>query len=98
MDFVAPADQRENPRKRKKRRVFRPCQRTKKAVEHVGDGDINCNWRAWNGPQRPGGGGWQEELGSKSEQRLSSIVEIVQNTEKSPGDSRKLIITQMVFF
>ena len=28
----------------KKRQVIRPCQRTKKAVEHEGDSNINYNW------------------------------------------------------
>ena len=46
----------ENQRKRKERRELGHCQRTKKAVEHKGDGDTNCNWRAWNGPQRFGKG------------------------------------------
>ena len=30
------------------------CQRAEKAVEHKGDGDTNCSWYPWNGPQWPG--------------------------------------------
>ena len=43
--------QNETHRKRKERQVLRPCQRTKKVMEHESDGDINYNWCARNGPQ-----------------------------------------------
>ena len=33
-----------NHGKQKKKQVFGPCQRTKKAMEHENDGDTNCNW------------------------------------------------------
>ena len=36
--------QRENQRKRKERQVFKPCQRTKKAVELESDGDTNWSY------------------------------------------------------
>ena len=42
--------QSEKQRKRKKRQVLRPCQRTEKAVKHEDDGDINCHWDALNIP------------------------------------------------
>ena len=45
-----------NQRKQKEIQVVGPCQRTKKAVEHQGDGDTSCIWRAWNGTQRLGKG------------------------------------------
>ena len=52
-EFFRPSGQQsENPRKRKERMVFRLFQRTKKVVEHEGDGDTDYNWSAWNGPQR----------------------------------------------
>ena len=37
MDFAIPAAQRETS----------TWQRTKKAVEHMGDGNANCNWCTW---------------------------------------------------
>ena len=40
--------QRENQRKRKERQIFRPYQRTKKAVEQEANCDTNCNWSSWN--------------------------------------------------
>ena len=33
----------------KERQVLGTCQRTKKAMEHGGDGDTTCNWCTWNG-------------------------------------------------
>ena len=51
---------RENQRKRKERLVRISCQKTKKAVEHEGDGDTNCYWGTWSNPQR---------LGKKTENR-----------------------------
>ena len=35
----------------KERHILRRYRRTKKAVEHEGDGDTKCNWRTWNSPQ-----------------------------------------------
>ena len=37
-------EQSENQIKRKERQVFELRPRTKKAVEHGGDGDTSCNW------------------------------------------------------
>ena len=39
---------------RKEIQVLGSCRRTKKTVEHEGDGDTNCNWCPWNSPQRLG--------------------------------------------
>ena len=41
VDFANPVNHSENKRKRKKRQVFGPCQRNKKAVKHEGDGNTN---------------------------------------------------------
>ena len=46
--------QMETQRKRKERQVLGACQKTKKALEHEGNRDTNCNWRTWNGLQRLG--------------------------------------------
>ena len=48
-----------NQRKAKRDNVFRPCQRTKKAVEYEGDSDTMCSWCAWKRPQRLGKGDWK---------------------------------------
>ena len=44
----------ENERKGKDRQIPGSCQRAEEADEHEGDGDTNCSWCPWNGPQEPG--------------------------------------------
>ena len=44
--------QNENQWKWKKRQVLRPCQRTEKVVEHVGDCETNCDWYICNSLHR----------------------------------------------
>ena len=61
----------------------------------VNDGDTSCYWYVWYSHQRfaTGTGG----LGNKrtnGDHQNYSIVEIVQNTKKSPGDLRRLAVTQ----
>ena len=64
-------------------------------MDHEDDNDTKCNWRARYGHQRTG-----IEIGGFGNKRTSghhsdySIVEIGQNTEKSPGDLRRLAVTQ----
>ena len=49
--FCRPSEsQSENQIKGKERQVFRPSQRTKKAVKHENDCDTNSNWCARNEP------------------------------------------------
>ena len=46
-DFPIPTDYRvQMKEKQKEIKVLRPCQRTKKAVEHKGDINTSCIWRA----------------------------------------------------
>ena len=64
-------------------------------MQHESDGDTNCNWCSWYSHQRIGTE--SVGLGNKkvSGDLLNScIVEIGQNTEKSPGDLRRLTVTQ----
>ena len=75
--------------------ILRCCQRTKKSMEHEGDGDISCNWCTWNDPQR-----LCKKTREVGNQRTSgnhpnySIVKISHNTETIPGNLRRLAITQ----
>ena len=39
-------------KKQKEKQVLGPSQRSKKAVEHDGNGDTNYKWRTWNVVQR----------------------------------------------
>ena len=83
----------ENQRKRKEKKVLGPYQRTKIAMEHESDGDANCKWRTWNSSEKLG-----KEAGRVRNQWTNrdnpnySIDEFGQNTEKSPGDLRRLAI------
>ena len=71
-------------------KVPRPCKRTEKAMEQESDGDTNCNWYQMidNGI---GGLGRKSTIGDHSN---DSIITIGKNTEKSPGDLRRLAVAQ----
>ena len=64
-------------------------------MEHEGAGDTNCYWSTWNNPERIGKG-----TGRLRSQKISrdypdfGINKIGQNTEESPGDLRRLVLTQ----
>ena len=79
-------------KKRKDGQTLRPYQRTKTAVEHLGD--INCSRCTWNSPQRIekeiGTGGNQGKIRVYSDY---SIVEIPQNTERNTRDRGRLFVT-----
>ena len=68
--------------KSKERKVLVLCLSTKKTMEHKSNGDANCNWCAgvWKGARRVGN--W----GTSRDHPNYSIIEIGQNTEKSPGN------------
>ena len=66
-----------------------------KTVEHVKDNYTNCNLCFWYSHQKIGtkaeGLG---NIGTAGEWPIYSIVEIGLNTEKSPGDLRRLAVTE----
>ena len=67
----------------------------KKTMEHEGNNCINPNWCFWNSNKRiitgTGGlGGW----GTSGDHPNYNTIENNQNIEKSPGDLRKLALTQ----
>ena len=71
------------------------CNNNDKNMEHENDGDTNCNWCAQYSHQRIGKGSGR--VGNKNTSRdhpNDSTVKISQNTEKSPGDLRRLAIAQ----
>ena len=64
-------------------------------MDRKSDSDTNCNWYVWYSHQILGT--WSRELGNKrtSGNHLNySIVEIDQNTKKSPGNLRGLAVIQ----
>ena len=88
VDFTVLADHRVNLKESKKREKYLELARElKMTMEHEDDGDTKCNWRARYSHQRIGRG--TEGLGNKGtigDHPNYSMVEIGQNTERSPGD------------
>ena len=93
MDFAVPVDHRVKLKEFEK--YLDLARELKKTVEHESDDFTNCNWCLWYSHQRIGT--WTGGLGNNGMGRdypNYSIVEIGQNTEKSPGDLRRLAVTQ----
>ena len=88
MDDVVPADHRVKMKESKKRNKYLDLTRElkKKTIEHERDGDTSCI------ELQKGLVQGLEDL--EIRRRVVSIVEIDQNTEKSPGDLRSLAVTQ----
>ena len=66
-----------------------------KIIDHESVSDTNCNWCERNNPQRLGKetervGNWR----TCQDHLNYSITKIGQNTEKSPGDLKRLGVTQ----
>ena len=67
----------------------------KKSMEHESDCDTNCNWCVLYSHQRTGTGtGIFGNKRRNGDLPNNSIVEIAQNTKKSPRDLRRLAVTQ----
>ena len=96
VDFAVPVDRRVNLKESEKNDKYQDfAKELKKIVEHESDGYTNCNWCSWYSHERIGfrtGG-----LGNKRRDGVHpnySIIEIGQNTEKSPGDLKRFTIIQ----
>ena len=93
MDFTIPEVHRENWTKQKQIKIYTMRENSKKTMEHEGDGDTNSNRCTWNNPQRIDKGS-----GRHGNNQLSwdhpdySFIKI--GLKKSPGDLKKLTITQ----
>ena len=64
-------------------------------MEHEGDSDSNCNWRTWNNPKGLMKG--LEDLkirGQVETIQTKALLRSGQNTEKSPGDWKRIAVTQ----
>ena len=82
--------------KRKERQVFQPCYGIEKNVVHKRDVYTNCNWCSWYSHRRISTRTWGGRNNRMSGDNPSyCILEIVKNTEKSPGDVSKLVVTQI---
>ena len=96
VDFAVPVDHRVKLNECEKRdKCHNLARELKKTVEYERDDHTNCNWCFWYSHQKIGtrtGG-----LGNKRTGRDCLnyyIIEISQNTEKSPGDLRRLAVSQ----
>ena len=66
-----------------------------KTMEREGDGDITCDWCTWDNPKRIGKGTRRfENQRTSGDHPDYSIIKIGQNTEKSPGNLRRLAVPQ----
>ena len=90
VDFAVPADHRIKLKEcEKKDKYLDLARELKKTVEHAADNYTNCNWCVWYSNQ------WiTKGTGGGGEYPNDSIIENVQNTEKSPGDLKRLAVTQ----
>ena len=64
-------------------------------MEHESDGDTNGNWGSWSSHHRIGTG--TEGFGNNrtsGDHPNYSIIKIGQDTDKCPGDLRRLAVTQ----
>ena len=79
----------------KKDKYLNLARELKKTRKHESDGDTNCYWCARYSHQRidTGTGGLGNRR-TRGDHPNYSIVEIGQNTKKSPGDLRRLTVTQ----
>ena len=95
MDCAVSADHRVRLKESEKRKKYLELVKELKDLEHEGDGNANCNWCARNNLQMTGKG--IRILGNKrkSEDHPNrSIIKINQNTKKSPGNLKRLAVTQ----
>ena len=96
VDFVVPADLRVKLKESEKRDKYLDlAMELKKYVEHERDNYTTCNWCSWYSHQmistRTAVFGNNRTVGDCLNY---SIIEISQNTEKSPGDFKRLAVTQ----
>ena len=95
VDFAVAADHRVKIKESEKRDKYSDLARKlkKKTVEHEGDDDTNCNWRARNNPQRLCKG--TVKLRNQRKSGHHSVYSIInsQNTEKSPGSMKRFAVT-----
>ena len=99
MDFAVPADHRvklkESEKKDKNLDLARVLKTNKQTVELEYDDYTNCNWCTSYNHQRIDT--WTGGLGNKKtsgDHPNYCIIEIGQNAEKSPGNLRRVVVTQ----
>ena len=95
VDFAVPTDHRVKLKEIEKKARYLDFVRDLKTMEHKSDVYINCNccfWYSnWRINKRTGGLGNKRTSGDHPNYH---IIKINQNTEKSPGELRRLAVTQ----
>ena len=87
VDFAVPVDHRIKLKETEKKDKYLDLARElKKTMEHVGDNFTNCDWCFWHGRFRS----WRPS----GDHANHSITKNCQNTDKIPGDLRRLAVTQ----
>ena len=97
VDFAVPADYRVKPKESEKRDMYVHLTRElkKNPTEHESDSSNNWNLRAWYSHQRIST--WNGELENKrksADHPNYSVIEVGQNTEKSPGNLWRLAVNE----
>ena len=97
MDFAVPTDHIVKLKESEKRDKYLDLAKgIEKTVEHESDNYTNCNWCTWYSHQRidtrPARGLINNRTGGVHSNFF--VIEIGQNTEKSPGDLKILAFTQ----
>ena len=94
MDFAVLADHRIKLKECEKKDKYLDLG-IEKTVEHAGDNYSNCNWCVWNSNKRiTKGTGRRGSWRTGGDHPKDTIIENGQNTKKSPGDLRRLTVTQ----
>ena len=97
VDFAVLADPRVKQKESKMSDKYLDLSRElkKKIMEHESDSDTNCNWRTRYSHLRIGvGNGGLRKTKMSEDHPKYSIIEVGQNTEKSPEDLWRLAHTQ----
>ena len=95
VDLATPADHRVKLKKKSEKKKDEGLKLAREPMKHESVGDTNCYRRARYSHQRIDIGAGR--LGNKRRNRNHphyNIIKITQDTEKSPGDLRRLAVTQ----
>ena len=95
MHFAVLDDHRVKIKENEKRDKYQDPARELKNMERKSDGDASCGWCTRNNSQMIGeGNGRLENKRTSRDHPNYSNFKIGQNTEESPGDLRRLAVTQ----
>ena len=97
MDFAIRADHKEKLKESEKKDKYLDLARElKKTVEHEREDYTNCNWCfRYNHQKISTGTGGLGNKRTSGDNPNDGIAEISQNTEKSPGDLRRLLSAKL---